>query len=296
MGKIMYKGQAFQGKIERESPGPAPKPDKKDYLVYKWDFTKSLVDEINGIEIGNVRGNLTPSENGIYFTNGSDSFTIDISENDGDYYFGKTIELEFGATDFSVNYNSRDVLSFRPKTDFRTSGGPIVLFKDTTGNRQWGHYMSTSPNSASSMAYKYWLRYPKYYNDGTKRTNLLSNNTIAFYQDTNGSLFMTLNDLLIESVNHHIEDLYYIDSGNTPVSSLTPSIAPGTNWSYFPFYKEKRYVIIDDAYMCFGDVKESAGNGFGSGYLKGIRIYDGMFIDLSTMSAYEPPVETEGGD
>lgn len=261
----MYKGQEFQGKIERQ----IPKPNKDDYLVYKWDFTKSLVDEINGIEIGNVRGTFTPSENGIYFENASDSFTIDISENNDDYYFGKTIEMEFG--EFSAVSDHREILDLRKKSVFRNSGTGTSLIYLTSGY-EGRTYTASRPDTLSSLSEDMAWRWPSEYDTVDKRKTMLSNKTVSIYQDDNGSAAIALDDFLMYYKNCNIDGYY----GTSPVLNVTNSYNSSTT-----YINAKRYLICNDAYLCVGDVRSSVRKGLVGCYLKGICIYDGMFIDLS---------------
>lgn len=258
------------------------KPDKDDYLVYKWDFTKSLVDEINGIELGNVRGTFTPSENGIYFENASDSFTIDISENNGDYYFGKTIEMEFG--EFSAASDHREILDLRKKSEFRLSGAGTSLIYLMNGY-EGKAYTTSHPDTYSSSTDMLW-RWPNEYNTADKRKTMLSNKTVSLYQDDNGSTAIALDDFLMYYKNCNIDGYY----GSCPVLNVNMAYDGGTDSSYY--LNTKRYFICNDAYLCVGDVRSSVRSGLVGCYLKGIRMYDGMFIDLSRLIEFDTSSES----
>ena len=280
MGKIMYKGQEFRGKIERQSD---IKPDKDKYLVYKWDFTKSLVDEINGIELGNVRGTFTPSENGIYFENASDSFTIDISENNGDYYFGKTIEMEFG--EFSAVSDHREILDLRKKSVFRNSGTGTSLIYLASGY-EGKAYTTSHPDTYSTQNPDMLWRWPSEYDTVDKRKTMLSNKTVSLYQDDSGSTAIALDDFLMYYKNCNVDGYY----GTCPVLNVNMSYDGGTGSNYY--LNTKRYFICNDAYLCIGDVRSSVRKGLVGCYLKGIRMYDGMFVNLSRLIEFDTSSES----
>lgn len=257
----------------RCSGGGSTKPNKDDYLVYKWDFTKSLVDEINGIKLGNVRGTFTPSENGIYFENASDSFTIDISENNGDYYFGKTIEMEFG--EFSAVSDHREILDLRKKSIFSQSGAGTSLIYLASGS-EGEAYTIPSPDAYNQASEDMHWRYPSEYDTAEKRKTMLSNKTVSLYQDDNGSVAIALDDFVTYYKNCNTDGYY----GSCPVLNVNLSHDGSTINSY---QNVKRYFICNDAYLCVGDVRSSVRKGLVGCYLKGIRMYDGMFVNLSRL-------------
>lgn len=57
----------------QEPPEPEP-----DYL-YKWDFTKSLTDEIAGVTVS-LRGNATKNENGIFINDSASYVSLNIND------------------------------------------------------------------------------------------------------------------------------------------------------------------------------------------------------------------------
>ena len=66
---------------------PEPEPD----YLYKWDFTKSLTDEIAGITVS-LGGNATKNENGIFITDRTSYVSLNI---DDIYTDNQTIIMEF---------------------------------------------------------------------------------------------------------------------------------------------------------------------------------------------------------
>lgn len=119
MGKIMYKGQGFQGKIER-SGGGVSYPDS-----LFWDFTKSL-EEQNFKDI--PEENYTPlfisvpnidayanfpavvSENGILIDNASNSIQLVLIPYRDD--MARVYEIEFGEIDYKFASGHKNIFCF----------------------------------------------------------------------------------------------------------------------------------------------------------------------------------------
>ena len=262
------------------------KPNKDDYLIYKWDFTKSLVDEVNNVPLFATRGNnIAISNKGIQFTDKSDFVMIDLGSN-VDLY-NKTIEVEWGDFDLGTNSSTNHDMIATPlksKYDSATnsiSGGfagfPLYFYGQSMFNL-WTK-TSKTPTSTSGGAGK--LRWAVSGNYNTMR-NYLQNKSYRFYCDRNtGSYFGAVDDLLVQCCN------WNYPTGMSKVSPSNPFVSLDYNNTS---ETTVTWAVLENAYLVIGDARSasSVNGGVKDCSLKEIRIYDGMFIDLSQLSYYEP--------
>jgi hypothetical protein len=92
--------------------------------LYKWDFTKSLVDEVNGVEA--VLYNYERDENGIYVN----STIGDITFTNVAFEIGKTYEFKFG----SMSHEAGQTLISFSNDSFNNSSP----FSWSSGSKVWG--------------------------------------------------------------------------------------------------------------------------------------------------------------
>lgn len=108
-----------------------PDPPEPNYL-YKWDFTKSLIDEVQGSEV-TLGANASRSSNGVSFTGRGDRIIFDNSIN----IFNKTIEIDVASCDFkgSTSYDMNFLISPTSLTNYAS---PLSYLK----GKGWGVYNS----------------------------------------------------------------------------------------------------------------------------------------------------------
>lgn len=280
----MYKGQEFQGRIERSSE---VEPKKDDYLLYKWDFTKSLVDEVNNVPLFATRGNnIAISDKGIQFTNKSDFIMIDLGSNVD--LFNKTIEVEWGDFDLGPSSSlNHDMIATPLKSKYDSStnsisggfaGCPLYFY----GQSMFNLWTKTSKNPTSTSGGAVKLRWAVSDNYSTMR-NYLQNKSYRFYCDRNtGSYFGAVDDLLVHCCNWNYP---------TGISKVSSSYPPFVSLDYNNVSETTvTWAVLENAYLVIGDARaaSSTNDGVKDCSLKEIRIYDGMFIDISPLSYYEP--------
>jgi hypothetical protein len=160
-------------------------PPEPDYL-YKWDFTKSLIDEIEGSEV-TLGANAVRTSSGVFFTGKGDRIIFD---NTIDIFF-KTIEIDVASCDFqgNSNYDMNFLITPTPRTYYAS---PLSFIK----NKGWGAY--TYNMGATSQIYPN-TNNRNYINNGTVKivTKHHSGSTsevkdIYFY--FNGDLVGTINN------------------------------------------------------------------------------------------------------
>jgi len=112
-----------------------PDPPEHDYL-YKWDFTQSLVDEIQGLE-AQLKGGASIDGNGLLFDAGKERVylgKIDMG--------GKTIEIDVANFDFkgSNSYHIRFLINCNRTDDLNAYGMGSLIFRAGSGYNYWSCY------------------------------------------------------------------------------------------------------------------------------------------------------------
>lgn len=109
-------------------------PDEPDY-IYKWDFTKSLTDEIEGSEV-TLGANAIRTSSGVSFTGKGDRIIFD---NSIDIMINKTIEIDIANCDFKGN-TSYDMNFLIIPTSHTKYSSPLSFLKS---KQSWGVYYKT---------------------------------------------------------------------------------------------------------------------------------------------------------
>lgn len=254
MGKIMYKGQEFQGRIERPSEA---KPKKDDYLLYKWDFTKSLVDEIQSLALYDNPFNLQPSEDGLQFTEGNHNVKIYLGDDEN--FIDKTIEVDFG--DMAHSIGNRECIDFMPKGTIAVNHTAMYYSSGISAN-----IVAYGDNGRGSTGpYAYGIHADQFYYE---------NKTYQFYY--NNGYFIATDLENLETIANKVASGKQIIYGNSSNSD---------------FYK---YIIHDGDVMVLGDARTSGyKRGLQGWNVKGVRIYDGMFIPDGILDALIKPTPVE---
>lgn len=179
--KIMLNGQCYFEK--------APEPDPHNYL-YKWDFTKSLTDEVAGVT-AELINNATIDNNGINIT--ENNHAAYLGEID---LIGKTLEIEYGEIDI-VNNSDNLYIVLRNNVSGGWLGASITLFKGISGGGFLMKAYSNSDGSSSSTDIRYLTDYLT-----NPTNNYFSNKKIKFIFGgnngvSNGNIGVYINDVLI---------------------------------------------------------------------------------------------------
>lgn len=158
-------------------------------LLYKWDFTKSLVDEINGVNFVIQKG-ITQNENGLNFTKMDSYGYIDHPL----YVDNKIIEIDvvsYNASGYGTGTNNN--VSFIMNTTNNSSGKSgyyntgILRYKQGTG---WGYYLNTS-DSSQNREWGLW---------GLTDIDAISGKTIRIQCEDRNKMTLWLNNTLINTV------------------------------------------------------------------------------------------------
>ena len=135
-----------------------PDIPEHDY-IYKWDFTKSLVDEIQGSAV-TLGANAVRTSSGVSFTGKGDRIIFDTSVN----IFDRTIEIDIANCDFKGN-TSYDMNFLIIPTTLTLYASPLSYIKSLNG---WGVY-----NSRNDYIYP-----------NTNDRNYFNNGTIKIIMET----------------------------------------------------------------------------------------------------------------
>lgn len=123
-------------------------------LLYKWDFTKSLVDEVNGAE-ATLLGKVERTSGGLSFDNSISNNKTGASAYLGHInMIGKTIEIDVASMEFSGNSNKHVRLLMNARSDDDTSnndGFGSVIYRSST-KIGWAAYGYTG-ETASTKAW-----------------------------------------------------------------------------------------------------------------------------------------------
>lgn len=144
MGKIMYKGQEFQGKIERSGGGSIVWPDIPLY----WDFTKSFEEQNFKSTIEAIKSIVEEAPYGgaiitDYDAVGKNSVTI---TNDGAYIdrasgrislytipsktgYSRVYEIEFGEMGLTAMDGHKDIFCYKKNIAGLTTGNAGLIFR-----------------------------------------------------------------------------------------------------------------------------------------------------------------------
>ena len=180
-------------------------PPDKD--LYRWDFTKSLIDEKQGIEfVLNKNGDNYPTlnQNGLYFqrtsSSGAGRAVATLNEN----LFGKTIEIDYGETNIQRRYsNEQEFFAF-------SSGG--YIYRDSS---RWGLRNASSGGwndfSAEIGA--------NYFSNKTLKLVIYENSKVDVYS-IDGDIETKLNLADIIEPNGYITNNIYLGSGQSEARTI----------------------------------------------------------------------------
>lgn len=126
---------AYFGCIKKSASPPTP---PEPICLYKWDFTKSLVDEIQNYEV-TLGGGAVRTNNGVEFT--ERRHRINFTLPSWDFLLNKTIELDIAKFDFkgNSNYDLNFIVS-------ATSNSSATCYLAWFANMGWKVYGRTVPN------------------------------------------------------------------------------------------------------------------------------------------------------
>lgn len=185
--KIMLNGQCYFEK--------APEPDPHNYL-YKWDFTKSLVDEKQDVE-ADLRGYgqswATRDSSGVHITGQKQFLSLG---NEQISLIGKTIEIDISEFDFQGDTSLNTIiLSYDGKFMARDDNPNYLFFYSTTD----GNSFSMRSYKQQSVNYDNW-KVTKVINDELSR-DAIDGKTIKCIFNSDGTNYFYLNDVLIGSTS-----------------------------------------------------------------------------------------------
>lgn len=165
------------------------KADEHDYL-YKWDFTKSLVDEIQGKEVI-LKNGLTRNNQGLIFNQATQIATLGEISLDG-----KTIEIDVPSFDCKANasYHMRFLTNTNNPSD---NGTGALIYRNKSKYNQWGAFGYTE-NAYSVCT---WSHY------GLTGENALDNKTVKIIFNQNQNTELYLNDTYIGT-----SEVYFVPS------------------------------------------------------------------------------------
>lgn len=138
-GVIPYDGETAPTGYEITTP-PAPTPPAHNYL-YKWDFTKSLEDEIEG-QIATLNG-VIRNNNGLNYTaiGGAYLGVIDM--------IGKTIEVDIESFEFKGSYSNHINFIMNGDLNGYATGALIFRYNSTIGWASYGYLLPITAGSDS---------------------------------------------------------------------------------------------------------------------------------------------------
>lgn len=259
------------------SGGGSTKPNKDDYLIYKWDFTKSLVDEVNNLPLYANPSGMQPSNNGLVFTD--EYIGISLGQNEG--FVGKMFEIDFGTVALGTDVTASSAQNL---IRINTQGTNIftnpLLYDISEQCRAYG----MSKDNYSNMGYT-----APYICHSSKRSRedwekALSNKTLSFAFPNECSFFAWQETAPLLG--------YYTYTVNGSINIICGSVnLERTN-------NIKTYPRIVDSYsniMYLGDERSNRRGLYGC-EIKGVRVYSQMIMDNPEIWITPINVNTQGGD
>lgn len=114
-----------------------PEPD----YIYKWDFTKSLTDEVSG-EVATLSGGLTRDNGGLKFTAAKQ-----IAYLGGINLMGRTIEIDISKFEFKGNPNYHVRLLMNTSSEYTLTGKGALIYRAASSYGYWSAFSSQTPGS-----------------------------------------------------------------------------------------------------------------------------------------------------